>query len=66
MGNRPSFPDSLPAIGKAARHRNLYYCFGHEKLGLTQAAVSAQAIAALVCDRAPVVDLRPFALERFL
>ena len=66
MGNRPSFPDSLPAIGAAARHRNLYYCFGHEKLGLTQAAVSAQAIAALVCDRAPVVDLRAFALARFL
>ena len=66
MGNRPSFPDSLPAIGKAARHRNLFYCFGHEKLGLTQAAISAQAMATLVAGGTAPVDLSPFALERFL
>jgi len=65
MGFRPSFPDSLPAIGAAPRHRNLFYCFGHEKLGLTQAAVSAQCIAALVAARPPDVDLTPFSLERF-
>ena len=66
MGNRPSFPDSLPAIGAATRHRNLYYCFGHEKLGLTQAAISARAVATLVAGTPPPVDLKPFALERFL
>jgi D-amino-acid dehydrogenase len=65
MGNRPSFPDSLPAIG-ASRHTGLYYCFGHEKLGLTQAAVSAQAVAALVTGADPPVDLAPFSLQRFL
>ena len=66
MGNRPSFPDSLPAIGASVRQRNLFYCFGHEKLGLTQAAVSARAIAALIAGATPPVDLEPFALERFL
>jgi D-amino-acid dehydrogenase len=66
MGNRPSFPDSLPAIGTAFRHQNLYYCFGHEKLGLTQAAISARVVAALVAGKPAPLDLTPFALERFL
>jgi D-amino-acid dehydrogenase len=66
MGNRPSFPDSLPAIGTARRHPTLHYCFGHEKLGLTQAAISARAVAALVSGRPASFDLRPYSLERFL
>lgn len=65
MGFRPSFPDSLPAIGAAPNHRNLFYCFGHEKLGLTQAAISARCIAELVANRAPSIDLTPFRIERF-
>ena len=46
MGMRPSFPDSLPAIGKAPHHSNLYLAFGHQHLGLTQAAITAELIAA--------------------
>lgn len=65
MGFRPSFPDSLPAIGKAAKHKNLFYCFGHQHLGLTQAGVSATAMAALIAQRRPPIDLDPFRLERF-
>jgi D-amino-acid dehydrogenase len=65
MGFRPSFPDSRPAIGAAGRHRNLTYSFGHQHLGLTQAAVSARCIADLIAQRPPPVDLTPFSLGRF-
>jgi glycine/D-amino acid oxidase-like deaminating enzyme len=65
MGSRPSFPDSLPAIGAGRRHRNLYFCFGHEKLGLTQSAISARCIADLIAGESPPIDLSPFSLERF-
>ncbi|HWK46531.1 MAG TPA: FAD-dependent oxidoreductase [Stellaceae bacterium] len=65
MGFRPSFPDSRPAIGRAARHRNLTYAFGHQHLGLTQAAITGRCIADLVADRPPPIDLAPFSLARF-
>jgi D-amino-acid dehydrogenase len=65
MGSRPSFPDSLPAIGASRRHRNLYFCFGHEKLGLTQSAISARCIADLIAGETPAIDLSPFSLDRF-
>ena len=65
MGSRPSFPDSLPALGTAGNHRNLYFCFGHEKLGLTQSAISARIIADLITGKTPEIDPAPFSLERF-
>jgi glycine/D-amino acid oxidase-like deaminating enzyme len=65
MGVRPSMPDSLPAIGRANRHENLFYCFGHGHLGLTQAAISARCVADLVSGTAPPLDLAPFDLDRF-
>lgn len=65
MGVRPAFPDTLPAISAVPKHSGLFACFGHEKLGLTQAAISARCIAALVQERPADVDLAPFALGRF-
>ena len=65
MGFRPALPDVLPAIGKAARHPGLFYAFGHEHLGLTQAAITAECVAALVTEEQSPVDLQPFDLERF-
>ncbi|MGE4334840.1 MAG: NAD(P)/FAD-dependent oxidoreductase [Pigmentiphaga sp.] len=65
MGTRPSLPDALPAIGKATRHDNLYYNFGHHHCGLTQAAVSAKLLLALMRGEYCGIDPRPFALERF-
>lgn len=65
MGFRPSFPDSLPAIGRAPNHTNLYYCFGHQHLGLTQAGISAKLVADLLQQRPSRLDLRPFSLSRF-
>lgn len=65
VGTRPLMPDSLPAIGRAFKHRNLYYSFGHGHLGFTQAAISARAIGELVSDCAPTIDMSPFDLKRF-
>ena len=65
MGARPTLPDYLPAIGRAARHPRLLYAFGHQHLGLTLAAITADAVAALVESREPPFDLAPFDLSRF-
>lgn len=65
MGVRPVSPDDLPMIGRAARHPNLYYSFGHGHLGLTQSAISARCIAALIAGSPPPLDVRPFDLARF-
>jgi D-amino-acid dehydrogenase len=65
MGLRPSLPDSLPAIGASSRVPNLYYSFGHQHLGLTQAAVSARVVRQLVGQHRSAIDVRPFDLERF-
>ena len=65
MGARPTLPDYLPAIGRSDRAANLFYAFGHQHLGLTLAATTGDAIAALVTGDAPPFDLSPFDLKRF-
>ncbi|WP_459205286.1 NAD(P)/FAD-dependent oxidoreductase [Pseudomonas sp. MLB6B] len=49
MGMRPSLPDSLPVIDKVCEGRVLL-AFGHQHLGLTQAAITAEWIGALAAD----------------
>lgn len=65
MGYRPSLPDSLPVIGRATRHRNVFYAFGHGHLGKTQAAATARLVRDMVLDRPPAIDLSPFSPQRF-
>lgn len=65
MGERPTLPDYLPAIGQSRRAGNLFYAFGHQHLGLTMAAVTGEMIADLVKGRRPAIDEAPFDLERF-
>jgi D-amino-acid dehydrogenase len=65
IGSRPSLPDSLPAIGRDSVAAGIFYAFGHQHLGLTQAAITAEATADLVCRKPPAIDLRPYRLERF-
>ena len=67
MGFRPSLPDSLPIIDKVCNGKVLL-AFGHQHLGLTQAAVTAELIGQLV---SPVFfshglpALEPYRLSRF-
>ena len=65
MGYRPNLPDSLPAIGKSTKHRNLYYNFGHQHLGLTQSAASAHILSSVVVGSDLDIDIAPFSLDRF-
>jgi D-amino-acid dehydrogenase len=46
MGFRPSLPDSLPIIDRVVEGKVLL-AFGHQHLGLTQAAITAELIAQL-------------------
>ncbi len=65
MGARPTLPDYLPAIGFSRRHPGLAYAFGHQHLGLTLAAVTAQRLALAWLDPAHREGLKPFDIERF-
>ncbi len=67
MGFRPSLPDSLPVIDRACEGKVLL-AFGHQHLGLTQAALTAELVAQLA-SAAPLVSglpaLGPYRLARF-
>lgn len=65
MGFRPSIPDSLPVIGSASGDGRIIHAFGHGHYGLTQAAATADMVAALIAGRAPAVDAAPYAPGRF-
>lgn len=47
MGRRPATPDSLPYLGPAPATDRAFFNFGHNHLGLTMAAISAQVAADL-------------------
>ena len=63
-GLRPMTPDGMPILGPT-RYRGLYLNTGHGSLGWTLACGSAQALAELLCDREPPIDIHGFSLERF-
>ena len=65
MGHRPCLPDSLPVIGESARHRGLWFAFGHGHLGLTAAAITGEAVARGLLGEPPQLDLGPYAAARF-
>ena len=64
-GSRPSTPDGLPVIGRAPRHPNLIFAFGHGHIGLSTGPITGRAVADLVDRRTPPIPLAPFAPERF-
>ena len=65
MGPRPSHPDSKPVIGRAPRHRNAWFAFGHDHLGLTMGGITGRLVSELVAGKTPSVDLTPFRPDRF-
>lgn len=65
VGSRPTLPDYLPGLGRAPGEAELFYAVGHQHLGLTLAAPSAEVIAALVAHRPARIDVRAFDLRRF-
>ena len=65
VGPRPTLPDYMPAIGRLEGDPRILYAFGHQHLGLTMAAVTAELTTALAVGEAPPIDLKPFRIERF-
>ncbi len=61
MGFRPSLPDSLPVIDRVCDGKVLL-AFGHQHLGLTQAAVTAEMVGRLDTDSS---GANPYRLNRF-
>ncbi|MFJ2683341.1 FAD-dependent oxidoreductase [Pseudomonas sp. NPDC087342] len=69
MGFRPSLPDSLPIIDRVCDGKVLL-AFGHQHLGLTQAAVTAELIAQIAAPGATSTShelpaIGPYRLDRF-
>ncbi|WP_404482955.1 NAD(P)/FAD-dependent oxidoreductase [Pseudomonas sp. HT11] len=67
MGFRPSLPDSLPIIDRLCDGKVLL-AFGHQHLGLTQAAVTAEIVAQLAAAHpslSGLPTLAPYRLGRF-
>ncbi len=65
MSYRPSHPDSLPVIGRAPRHANVFLAYGHGHIGFTLAAITGEIIGQLVSNEDPSVDMAPFRPSRF-
>lgn len=63
MGMRPSLPDSLPVIDRVCEGRVLL-AFGHQHLGLTQAALTAEWVGQLA-ERARASQTHAYRLDRF-
>lgn len=65
LGFRPTFSDSLPAIGPAPNNSDVIFAFGHQHLGLTCAPMTALLVADLVAKREPRLDIEPYDIQRF-
>jgi D-amino-acid dehydrogenase len=65
IGARPCLPDMLPVIGKALRHRGLWFDFGHQHHGLTLGPATGRLLAEMMTGETPFADPSPFAVERF-
>ncbi|MCK8043900.1 FAD-binding oxidoreductase [Shewanella sp. 1CM18E] len=65
MGFRPSMPDSLPVLGRSSKQSNVFFSFGHQHLGLTWSAITAQLLAEEVQGKQSSVDLEPYSIDRF-
>jgi D-amino-acid dehydrogenase len=64
-GNRPCFPDSLPLIGQAPRHKGLWFNIGHGHYGLTIGPSSGRLLAEMLIGAQPFCDPAPYRPERF-
>jgi len=66
FGSRPSTPDGLPIIGRAPRHPNLIFAFGHGHIGLSTGPITGRIVADLVERRPTSLPIGSFSAARFL
>ncbi|MGY5790779.1 NAD(P)/FAD-dependent oxidoreductase len=65
MGHRPAMPDTVPVMGRSAKHANVWYATGHGHLGLTYGATTARLMTDLITGATPPVDMKPYRVDRF-
>lgn len=65
VGRRPALPDSLPMIGSAPDHREIFLAFGHHHIGLTTGPATGKLIAQMIAGETPETDVTPFSPGRF-
>lgn len=65
MGRRPSFPDSLPALGEIDGSPGLIAAFGHSHYGLMMAPKTGEIVADMLSNRRSNVNLDHYNLNRF-
>ena len=51
--------DMKPIVGRAPRHDNVWFAFGHAHHGLTLGAVTGRLIAEMMSGETPFLDARP-------
>ena len=54
-----------PVIGRSPRHKNVFFAFGHDHLGLTMAGITGKLVSELATGKPTTVDLAPFRPDRF-
>jgi D-amino-acid dehydrogenase len=65
MGSRPCFADSLPVIGRAPAHGDLWLALGHAHWGLTLGPATGRLLADMMTGATPFCDPTPYGAERF-
>ena len=66
LGSRPTIADSLPMIGKAPKHKNLWFNFGHNHIGLSTSAGSGVVLADMIQNKKTSINIDPFLPNRFI
>lgn len=64
-GPRPTLADYLPAIGRLQAHPTIHYAFGHQHLGLTLAASTAEWLEQMALGRPAPAWFDALRIERF-
>ncbi len=65
FGWRPMTYDSKPIIDRSPKYKNVWIAAGHNMLGVSMAPATGKALAELMTDETPHVDLKPFGVARF-
>ena len=66
LGSRPTIADSLPMIGKAPKHKNLWFNFGHNHIGLSTSAGSGVVLADMIENKKTSINIDAFLPDRFI
>ncbi len=66
MGRRPTVPDTLPLIGPAPAHENLWLAYAHSHMGLTLGPITARLIANFVTGDKQPMAVTAYAPQRYL